>query len=78
MFVNFGMFDGLFSHDSHHVRRFDSAGLELRDVQGMNAIDKGTVPFVIRIEVRAKAAVDKRIDDVAKSNEQLKREMFHQ
>src|SRR5438552_1720301 len=77
VFVNFGMFHGLFPHHSHHVRGFDSTGLKLRDIQCMNAIDETAVPLIVWIEVRAKAAVDKGIDDIAKRNEQLEREVFH-
>src|SRR5262245_25469092 len=78
MLVKSGMIHRLFSHDSHHVGRFDSAGLELRHIQRMNSVDEATVPFVVWIEVWTKAAVNEWIDDVSKGSEHIKREVFDQ
>jgi hypothetical protein len=71
VFVNLGIFGGLFPHNSHHVCGFDSTGFELRDIQCVNAVDKVAVPFIVWIEVRTKAAINEWIDDVAKRDEHL-------
>src|SRR5262245_56987 len=78
VFVDLGMVHGFGSHDCHHVGGFDPACFELRNIQRMNSINEPAVPFVTGIEVRAKAAVYKWIDDIAKSNENLEREMPYQ
>ena len=53
-------------------------GFNLIDIERMNAIDESPVPFIVRIKVRAEAAIQKNINDVSKRDEEIKMKSMDQ
>jgi len=76
MFVHAGPCGRSGRHRGQDMCWFDPTAFDLRHIQRVNAIDEGTIPFVFRIKIRTEAPVDKDIDDISKSNEQLKMELL--
>ncbi len=65
-------------HHREHVRRLDASSRHLRLVASMNTIDEFPVPLRVDREIRAEAAVDKRVDDIGKSDEDVEAETLDQ
>src|SRR5690242_5610700 len=71
VFMNRGVHRRRFLHDRKHVRGFNRALLEIPHVDCVNAIDKASIPLVIRIEVVTEATIDKYVDHIAEGHEDL-------